>query len=152
MSNIKFEERDLLIFSPFYFKNGNTPKRKFFIVLKVLENQTLIAILPTSKNHIPAIIKTPNKIGCIEAPEFQFNCFYFPKNISITSNGFKFDLPTFIYGHQIDNYDINILSGHYESDDNFYKKIGKIKKEIFKELIDCLKKSSSVKRKYKKIL
>ena len=48
-----FEEGNILYFKPFYFKNKNIPKNKFFIVLKTTEEGNILASLPTKINHIP---------------------------------------------------------------------------------------------------
>ena len=48
-----FEEGNLLLFRPFIFKNGATPKDKFFLVLeKDIQGGLLLASLPTSKDHV----------------------------------------------------------------------------------------------------
>ena len=48
-----FEEGNLLLFRPFIFKNGVTPKDKFFLVLgKDIQGGLLLASLPTSKDHV----------------------------------------------------------------------------------------------------
>ena len=48
-----FEEGNLLFFSPFLFKNGAEPQDKFFLVLKKLDGDILLASLPTSKTMYP---------------------------------------------------------------------------------------------------
>jgi hypothetical protein len=59
-----FEEGNLLLFRPFIFKNGATPKDKFFLVLgKDIQGGLLLASLPTSKDHVPSdvsLYKSPN--------------------------------------------------------------------------------------------
>lgn len=45
-----FEEGNLLLFRPFLFKNGAEPQDKFFLVLKKIESNILLASLPTSKD------------------------------------------------------------------------------------------------------
>jgi hypothetical protein len=47
------EERNLIYFDPFYFKNGNTAKPKYFVVLKQLGSKSVLASLPTRKDNIP---------------------------------------------------------------------------------------------------
>lgn len=49
-----FKEGNILYFEPFYFENGNTPKPKYFLVLKEVDNQLILASLPTSHDHIPS--------------------------------------------------------------------------------------------------
>lgn len=63
-----------------------------------------------------------------------------------------FDFKTYIYGHQIDVYEIAYLKEIYPLENTDYEIWGKMKDELFNSLIDCLKNSKSVKRKYKKIL
>ena len=48
-----FETGTIIYFAPFYFKNGNTAKPKYFVVLKNIENKSVIASLPTRKDSIP---------------------------------------------------------------------------------------------------
>lgn len=59
-----FEEGNLLLFTPFYFKNGALPRPKFFLVLKVCDGNMLLASLPTSKDHVPSDMSV--KSGCFE--------------------------------------------------------------------------------------
>jgi len=61
----------ILYFKPFVFPNGNTPKNKYFIVLKTTDSDVLIASLPTSQDHIPHMIQKTH--GCIDVPEYQVN-------------------------------------------------------------------------------
>lgn len=59
-----FSERDIIYFDPFYFKNGNTAKPKYFVVLKNIDNKKLIASLPTRTASIPRDMYVED--GCIE--------------------------------------------------------------------------------------
>ena len=68
-------EGDILYFDPFYFKNGNSSKPKYFIVLKISGETTIIASLPSSKDFLPATVV--KKHGCVEVPEACFNCYIF---------------------------------------------------------------------------
>ena len=62
-----FEEGNLLLFRPFIFKNGATPKDKFFLVLgKDIQGGLLLASLPTSKDHVPSDVEV--KHGCLDMP------------------------------------------------------------------------------------
>lgn len=63
-----------------------------------------------------------------------------------------FDFKTHIYGHQIDVYEIEFLKEIYPLEDTDYEIWGKMKDPLFVSLIECLKNSKSVKRKYRKIL
>ncbi len=68
-----FEEGTLLLFRPFIFPDGGEPKQKFFVVLKNVDGDMLLASLPTSKDHVPADIEL--KQGCLEIPERMVKVF-----------------------------------------------------------------------------
>lgn len=145
-----FKEGTIIYFDPFYFKNGNTAKPKYFVVLKNQADQNILASLPTRRNSIPQKEEIHN--GCIELPSINFNCFVISNDIKITECGKNFDFKTHIYGHQIDVYKIDSLKELYPLENTDYEIWGKMKNEIFLSLIECLKNSKSVKRKYRKIL
>lgn len=145
-----FEEGTIIYFDPFYFKNGNPAKPKYFVVLKNHADQNILASLPTRTNSIPEKEEIEN--GCIELPSINLNCFVISDAIVVTDCGKTFDFKTHIYGHQIDVYEIESLKEIYPIEDTDYKIWGKMKEEIFLLLIKCLKNSKSVKRKYQKIL
>ena len=58
-------------FDPFYFKNGNTAKPKYFLVIKHTKINTIIASLPTRKDTIPDN-ETIEK-GCIDLSDYTNN-------------------------------------------------------------------------------
>lgn len=101
-----YEEGMILLFHPFIFKNGATPKDKFFIVLKKLDGHILLASLPTSKDHVPTDLGVRH--GCIDLPERTFNAFVFlsGQNVATQIDGtsFAFKKDTFIYGADLDVY------------------------------------------------
>ena len=144
------EERNIIYFDPFYFKNGNTAKPKYFIVLKHADKKSIIASLPTRKDTIP--IGDNVDSGCLELPDINLNCFVLPKNVEITECGKSFTFKTYLYGHQIDDYEIDLLDEIYPNEGSDYEIWGKMKPEIFADLISCFKNSKSVKRKYKNLL
>lgn len=145
-----FEEGNIIYFDPFYFKNGNPAKAKYFIVLKNQNDTTILASLPTRKDAIPMFAEIEN--GCIELPEFNFNCFVISNQIIVTDCGKKFDFKTHIYGHQLDDYHVSFLNEIYPLENSDYIIWGKMKDYIFKDLIECLMNSKSIKRKYRKML
>ncbi len=145
-----FEEGTIIYFDPFYFKNGNTAKPKYFIVLKNQAEQNILASLPTRTDSIPQKEEIDN--GCIELPLINLNCFVISKDIEVTQNGKTFDFKTHIYGHQIDVYEIKSLEEIYPLENTDYEIWGKMKEHLFLSLIECLKNSKSVKRKYRRIL
>ncbi len=139
----------ILYFDPFYFKNGNTSKPKYFIVLHNDTEATIIASLPTRSDHVPSSI--PIKHGCINADDINFNCYHFEAGKAVTTNNWAFELPTFIYGTQIDAYELSILKDVYRVEGVEYEKIGILKKEEYKNVIECFSKSKTVRIKFKKI-
>jgi hypothetical protein len=144
-----FDPGTIIYFKPFYFKNGNSPANKFFLILHCVENDFVLASLPTSQDHIPNF--ADNKSGCIEIPEAQFNCFLFNPGDVITDLGFSFDEKTVLYGHLIDLYTIDFFAQYPHEDIDYFIK-GKLQPEIFQNMIDCFRHSVSVKRKYKRLL
>ncbi|MDR2206993.1 MAG: hypothetical protein LBE36_12660 [Flavobacteriaceae bacterium] len=119
----------------------------------VLKNEgftSIIASLPTRKDSIPNKITVTD--GCVELPKANLNCFVISKNKTVTECGKTFDFTTFLYGHQIDVYETKLMKEIYRNEGSDYTVWGKMKPNLFKELTDCFKNSSSVKNKYKKIL
>lgn len=140
-----YAEGHLLRFTPFIFKNGAQPKKKYFIVLKHFDDQLMMASLPTSKDHIPGDV--PVISGCIHISERAVNAYVFMPNQGVTDSH-SFSLPTFIYGEQVDEYSQKYL----DDMDSAVEDLGLIHNTLFQELKDCLKKSTLIKRKYRKLL
>lgn len=61
-------------------------------------------------------------------------------------------MPTFIYGNQVEDYEIEILEDVYTIQGVDYEEKGILKETEFKAIIDCILNSSSTKRKIKKLL
>lgn len=145
-----FNEGDVIYFDPFYFKNGNTAKPKYFIVLKVNAGRSLLASLPTRKSTIPE--DQHITAGCLELPDINLNCFIFKEDEPVTNCGKCFDFRTYIYGHQIEDYDIQLLSEIYPNLGSDYIVWGQLKTKFFTAIVQCFKSSNAVKRKYKRLL
>jgi hypothetical protein len=145
-----FQEGYIIYFDPFYFKNGNTAKPKYFVVLKNDGKTNLIASLPTRKDSIPTNETIKN--GCVELPDINLNCFVISNTQIVTECGRQFEFPTYLYGHQIDDYEIEDMKEIYPNEGSDYIIWGKMKSEIFEELLNCFKSSKSVKRRYRKFL
>lgn len=145
-----FSEGIIISFDPFYFKNGNTAKPKYFVVLKNVDGLSILASLPTRKDSIPENEEIEN--GCVELSSINLNCFVISNKIEVTECGKTFDFKTHIYGHQIDAYEVKLLKEIYPLENTDYVIFGKMKRHLFLSLIDCFKSSKAVKRKYKKIL
>lgn len=140
-----YQEGQLLKFSPFEFKNGKTPKPKYYVVLKHIDNEVMMASLPTSKDHIPNDVAISD--GCVDIPERQVNAFVFSPNTQITES-FHFSLPTFVYGENVDEYEQQYL----DAMDAEVEDLGIMDSILFQQLKDCIKKATLLKRKYRKLL
>lgn len=146
-----YQEGTILFFDPFYFKNGGNSKPKYFIVLKVIGENAIVASLPSSQDYAPAAANTV-KTCCNELPEAGFNCYVFAAGQIITSNDWSFPKTTFLYGKQLDEYSIKNLQDIYPLESVDYEIIGKLKSKFHKEMFACFKNSAAVKRKFKRLL
>ena len=149
-----FEEGNLLLFHPFLFKNGAMPQDKFFLVLKKIDDDILLASLPTSKDHVPSDLEV--KHGCLNIPERMFNVFVFliGENVATKEDGtsFSFNCNTFIYGANLDTYPASQFDLQERMAQTSIEKIGTVDEKLFKELINCLLESKMVKNKFRKML
>ncbi len=140
-----YQEGELLKFSPFEFKNGNQPKPKYFVVLGHMDEKVLMAVLPTSKDHVPADAEVER--GCVNIEERGVNAFVFCPKDKVTES-FSFERPTFVYGEQVDEYEqqyLDEMNSHVEN-------LGRIESATFRDLKDCIKKAALLRRKYRKLL
>jgi hypothetical protein len=139
----------IIYFDPFFFKNGES-KRKYFLVLKVINDNVILASLPSSQSHLhsASIIKH----GCLEIPESCINCYIFKSNVIVTKNGWSFEKDTFLHGLWLDDFFIPDLMSQYSIEHVEYEIIGELIDAELENVINCFAKSSSVKRKYKRIL
>jgi hypothetical protein len=147
-----FTEGAILFFDPFYFRNGNTAKAKYFIVLKVMDEKVVLATLPSSQDYVPATVVDADVSPCIEIPDANFNCYFLKAGRIVTTNHWAFPKNTFLYGHQLDEYEIATLQDIYPIEGIDFEHIGTLSPKVFAEIIACFRKSASVKRKYKKLL
>lgn len=150
-----FEEGNILYFNPFYFENGNTPKPKYFMVLKNMEDNIVLASLPTSHDHIPGSIEKIH--GCIDDYTINFNCYYFKKGQKVAhneQNGSEFCFPkdTYVYGYRIEIFNTEKFNEQIASSKTRITFKGKLYINEMEQLYECLRNSSSVKRKFRKIL
>lgn len=140
----------LIYFDPFYFKNGDPSKPKYFLVLKVIDNLVVLASLPSSQIHLPATQQIIH--GCLEIPEACINCYIFKANIPITKCGWSFQLDTFLYGPWIDDFSLEILQKNYQIEGVDYEIIGELTDAELSNILLCFSNSTNVKRKYKRLL
>lgn len=143
-------EGDVLYFDPFYFKDGKTPKPKYFIVLKITGSTTVLASLPSSLDYRPTT--SSDAYGCIDVPEACFSCFVFKGGHPVATNGWAFPRDTFLYGQQIDEYEVAILHDIYPVAGLDYHIVGTLNDEAFRHLKQCFAESGSVKRRFRRLL
>lgn len=144
-----YTEGKLLFFDPFYFKNGDS-KPKYFLVIKVVDNQVILASLPSSKVHLPS--HQVLKHGCLEIPDSRINCYIFEAKRPVTKCGWYFPLNTFLYGMWLDEFSIEILTANHSIEGVDYEIIGELTEQELKNVVECFRNSASVKRKFKRIL
>ena len=138
-------EGTLLYCDPFVFKNGATPKPKYFIVLANTDSGVMLASLPTSKDHVPQDAEVVR--GAVSIPERGVNAYVFEAGDQVT-DCFAFPCRTFVYGEQVDDYteeDLEAMGGSIQN-------LGVLKPELLAELRKCLKQAPNIKRKYIKWL
>ncbi len=145
-----FTDGVILYISPFYFKNGNTSKNKYFIVLKVIANQIVIASLPTRSNKAPSLIQSEH--GCNNDTERCFNCYAYQANRIITNNGFSFPINTYVYGNEVEDYSLQTLNLNYRIEGVDYEIMGTLTNQEYADLCACLRQSTSIRRGIKKYL
>jgi hypothetical protein len=139
----------LIYFNPFYFKDGGD-KPKYFLVIKVINENVILASLPSSKVHLPSAL--PIEHGCLDVPDSGINCYIFTAKRPITKSGWSFEFNTFLYGLWLDEFNLEILKANHSIEGVDYEIVGELTEEELENIIDCFRNSSSVKRKYKRLL
>jgi len=145
-----YSEGNIIYFDPFFFKNGNQAKRKYFLVLKSFGPTAILASLPSSVAHLPSIFMPSH--GCIDLPESGISCYIFEKGRPITESGWSFSLNPFLYGNWIDDYDWCVLKSTYQVAHMDYVIIGKLTEAELENVKSCFRNSPIVKRKYPRLL
>ena len=145
-----FKAGNIIYFTPFYFKNGNPAKPKYFVVLADTGNGAVLASLPTRKDSIPKANEVDR--GCVEIPDINMNCYVIPPNQPVTRCNKCFDFPTHIYGYQLDTFKLSWLHDIYRIEGVDYEIFGQMQKHLFDDLINCLRTSRSVKKKFIRML
>ena len=146
----RFQQGGILYFDPFIFPDGGSPKPKYFLVLKHIDDTLLLASLPTSKDHIPEYIE--KRHGCIERSDISFNCYYFDPSVVICDNGFSFPVETYVYGFRLQAFNLNNLLLQDVSNDTKIEVCGILTDDEYQAIIRCLTNSPEVKRGYRKML
>ena len=139
-----FKERHIYFIKSFQFNNGGESKDKYFIVLKTSDKNVIIGTLPTRANKIPSFVTIEH--GCINIDERMYNCYLFKKNQTVCKNGFCFDMPTFIYGTDIDSYLVAKMANDYPKEGENYVTIGVLNDLEYENIMKCLQNSKAIKK------
>lgn len=146
----ELREGMILYFTPFIFPDGGNPKPKYFLVLKLLDGGVVLASLPTSKDYVPSSLSKEH--GCINEEKINFNCYLFKAGRVVCDNGFAFPRETYVYGYRLREFDIPILKKQLESQQTVIECLGILNGREYDNIRKCLHDSSSVKRRYRKML
>lgn len=146
-----YSAQNILYFDPYYFEEGGS-KKKYFLVIKDVDEDIIVASLPTKQDHIPDSISKENT-GCINNEETQINCFFFKAGDIVSECGkFGFPLNTYVYGETVKILSKAKLKSIYTKEDIDYQILGKLKDDVYEQVVECFKESSRVKRGVKKLL
>lgn len=148
--DVRFCEGAILYFDLFIFPDGGKPKPKYFLVLRVLDDISLLASLPTSKDFFPSTVEKVH--GCIERPDINFNCYYFDPNVVICDNGFAFSIETYVYGYRLQTFRLDALLLQEITDETIIEECSILTEDEYAAIIRCLSHSPAVKRAYRKVL
>lgn len=146
-----FEEGKVLYFDPFFFKDKvGGQKPKYYIVLKKMADEVVLATLPTSKDFVPSTIEKVH--GCMEHPEINFNCYYFAAERSVCTNGFGFPVDTYVYGYRLQTHRVVEFAKQIADGETVISEKGQLTADEYRALVDCLRLSPAVKRIYRNAL
>lgn len=109
-----------------------------------------MASLPTSVNRAPSLIDKSH--GCINIDERCYNSYIYQPGKIICGTGFYFSFPTFIYGNDIDVYEMSGILTNYPLEGTNYEIKGTLFAEELTALLECIKNSGSVRRGIKRLL
>lgn len=139
----------IIHFDPFFFDNGSC-KPKYFLVLALVDNQVVLASLPSSRHHLP--MGAGQAHGCTEQPENGISCYTFLQGVPITTTGWSFPLTTYLYGFWLADFAMDKLLERYPIAGVDYEIVGDLLPNELGQIISCFATSAQVKRKYKRWL
>ena len=90
--------------------------------------------------------------GCLEIPEACINCYIFEPGRPITKSGWSFTFHTMLYGSWLDDFEVSSLEKNYPIAGVDYEIVGDLTEVELNSIVHCFANSSSVKRKYRRIL
>ncbi|TNE71698.1 hypothetical protein EP331_08930 [bacterium] len=145
-----FSDGSILYFTPFKFRDGSTPKNKYFIILKTLGNNLIVASLPSSQLYLPSSLSL--NTNCIHVPDADIGAYIFEDHVVIGQNGFAFPKRTILYGQYIEAFDTSLILNQYPIKDIDFSIVDTLKPSILDEVINCFTNAVTVKRKIKALL
>lgn len=114
-------------------------------------DQVILGALPTRRDSVPEIYD--GVTGCImlSGAESFFTCYRIGPQDSVLEDlqVFPFDFYTHIYPFGLDLYSVNDFS-IYSIENRDYEIVGKIRQDVYEEMVDCFVNSPATKNKYKK--
>jgi hypothetical protein len=145
----------ILYFTSFKFKNGGSATRpaekaKYFIVLRNMDGELVVACLPSSVDRIPEDLDQTH--GCKQFTNGGFTAYLFEAERNITTNSWGFPLTTYVYPFGVETYDKKVLSQQNPRFGADYQLMGRLVEPEFVGLVDCLRTSSDIKNKMRRAL
>ena len=148
---MNFPAGTIIYFTPFYFPNGKSaPKNKYFIVLHHQDEQWVVASLPSSVDRVPDGVAQDH--GCLHLPKAMFYAYIFEPGKPVTNDGWAFPLSTYIYTAWVEAFDKRIFSAVYSVEDVDYQVVGRLTKDEYTALIQCMLTSGDLKGRYRNVL
>jgi hypothetical protein len=144
-----YEPGMLYYFKPFYFTDGSS-KPKYFLSLYSNSETVVVASLPSSVDYVPIHIE--KKHGCLNDLPSDFNAYYFPAGIAITTDKWSFPTHTYLYGLWVNAYTLKDLEATYQVDGVDYEIIGQLNPAELAAIIKCFLKARTIKNKIKRLL
>ncbi len=115
-----------------------------------MADEMVLATLPTSKDFVPSTVEKVH--GCMDRPEINFNCYYYPADYAVCTNGFGFPRETYVYGYRLQMHKTADFSRLVAGGDTSISIKGCLTDEEYKAIVDCMKQSPAVKRVYRNAL
>lgn len=148
---MNFPVGTIIYFTPFYFPNGKSaPKNKYFVVLGHMDDQWVVASLPSSVDRVPDGV--PQEHGCLHLPKAMLYTYIFEAGRPVTTHGWGFPLTTYIYTAWVEAFDKRIFSEVYSVEDVDFAVIGRLTREEYTALVQCALTSGDLKGRYRNIL
>ena len=91
---MNFPVGTVIYFTPFYFPNGKSaPKNKYFIVLGHMDEQWVVASLPSSVDRVPDGVEQEH--GCLHLTKAMFSAYSSEADKPVKNGGWGFPLTTY---------------------------------------------------------